>query len=175
MILNVLVKISRFINGIALVGIYVSAISCTLMVVLCLSEIFSRTFFNVSISISDELMTWLLVCLVFMGISWTLRTGGHVQITLVTECLPQKVQHWLRISVAVISIVCLIFFCLWAWRGLFENYLGGIIGFTFPLWWAWVPMFVGGVIFTLQLIATLLDSLIVCHGTKPADTQRGGG
>jgi TRAP-type C4-dicarboxylate transport system permease small subunit len=158
--MNCLRKLINFVNRASLLGAYIGSAACSLMVLLCLAEVFSRTFLNISIVISTELLPWFLVCMVFIGISWTLRIGGHVEITVVTEHLPPKVKKWLNISTYIIGILSFGFFCAWVWEGLKENYVGGTIGFNFPLWWAWVPMFIGSIVFMLQLLAMLLDNIL---------------
>ena len=157
--MNGIGKLASLIHSVSFISGYISVVACGIMVLLCLSEIFTRTFFNTSLLITTELLGWLLVCLVFMGLSWTLSVQGHIQINLVVERLPQKIQQWLMICITIVSIGSLVLFCIWAWNGLTDYYSEGVIGFTFPLWWAWTPMFVGAVAFILQFLGTLLDSI----------------
>ena len=166
-------KLTNFINQASLIGAYISSVACALMVLLCLAEIFSRTFLNVSIVISVELLPWFLVCMVFLGIPWTLSVGGHVQITVVTDHLSRRVQKWLKISSCIVAIGSLTFFCIWAWEGLLDNYVSATIGFNFPVWWAWVPMFIGSVTFILQLLVSLLDTILSLNPiNQPVDEDQ---
>ena len=44
----------------------------------------------------DELASFLQVFVVFAGLAYTFRAGGHVRVDLVTSSLPRPVRAWLR-------------------------------------------------------------------------------
>ena len=61
----------------------------------------------------DELASFLQVFVVFAGLAYTFRAGGHVRVDLVTSSLPRPVRAWLR---AVTLALGLAFLAAVIWR-----------------------------------------------------------
>lgn len=69
----------------------------TLVIVLLISlDVLMRYFFNQPQLFVDELASFLQVFVVFAGLAYTFRAGGHVRVDLVTSSLPRPVRAWLR-------------------------------------------------------------------------------
>src|SRR5205807_2215680 len=52
----------------------------------------------------DELASFLQVFVVFAGLAYTFRAGGHVRVDLVTSSLPRPVRAWLRVVTLAIGV-----------------------------------------------------------------------
>jgi len=83
------------------------------MVLLITSDVVLRYFFNRPIRGSYELVQFMLVLIVFLGLAYTQTKKGHVSITLVTTKLSSS-----RMSVveSATYLLCLIIFTLITWR-----------------------------------------------------------
>ena len=55
----------------------------------------------------DEVASFLEVLVIFGGLAYTFRTGGHVRVDLVTAHLPRRVRAWLRAVGLVLGLVFL--------------------------------------------------------------------
>ena len=55
----------------------------------------------------DELASFLQVFVVFAGLAYTFRAGGHVRVDLVTSSLPRPVRAWLRVVTLALGLVFL--------------------------------------------------------------------
>lgn len=161
--MKVLGRLVGFAHLVSSISGYISMGACVLMVLLCLSEVFVRTALHSSLIFTEELLGWLLVCMVFMGLSWTLRVGGHIQVNFVQERLPQKIQDRVRICVIIVAIASVALLCVSVWTLLIDTYHADARGqniFRLPLWWALTPMFLGLVMFAIQLLGALFDNVI---------------
>src|SRR5256712_2166578 len=87
----------------------------------------------------DELASFLQVFVVFAGLAYTFRAGGHVRVDLVTSSLPRPVRAWLR---AVTLALGLAFLAAVIWvtaQSGFSAYGYGRVSavMLYPLW---IPM-----------------------------------
>jgi len=55
----------------------------------------------------DELASFLQVFVVFAGLAYTFRAGGHVRVDLVTSSLARPVRAWLRVVTLALGLVFL--------------------------------------------------------------------
>jgi TRAP-type C4-dicarboxylate transport system permease small subunit len=65
-------------SGLAICGI----------VVLIVTEILLRKFAGISLHFIWEYSVFIHLCAVFLGAGWTLRTGGHIRVTLLRAVIP---------------------------------------------------------------------------------------
>jgi len=156
-------RISTIINRISLYAAYAAGVCATLLIVLVLSEIIRRTFFNSSFLWTFEISSWLLVAFAFLGMGYTLQSGGHVRITLLASRLPRRIQTWLELVLSLISAAMFIYFTIFLFEGMVSTYQMGEVGTSVlepPIWLIWAAAVVGLSIFSLQFVGIFLESLI---------------
>lgn len=156
-------RISAIINRISLYAAYVAGICATLIVVLVLAETMRRTFFNSSFLWTFEISSWLLVAFAFCGMGYTLQTGGHVRVTLLTSRLPERVQTWLNLILSLVGAFVFAYFTIYFFEGMVSNYEMGAVGISVlepPVYLIWVAAVVGLSVFSLQFVGIFLESLI---------------
>ena len=161
--MNAIKRISTIINRISLYAAYAAGICATLLVVLVLAEICRRTFFNSSFLWTFEISSWLLVAFAFLGMGYTLQSGGHVRVTLLTSRLPELVQTWLELILSLIGAGMFIYFAFFLFEGMVSAYQMGEVGTSVlepPVFLIWAAGFVGLGIFSLQFVGVFLESLI---------------
>ena len=156
-------RISTIINRISLYAAYAAGVCAALLIVLVLSEIIRRTFFNSSFLWTFEISSWLLVAFAFLGMGYTLQSGGHVRITLLASRLPKHIQTWLELVLSLISAAMFIYFTIFLFEGMVSTYQMGEVGTSVlepPIWLIWAAAVVGLSIFSLQFVGIFLESLI---------------
>ena len=80
----------KFINAIDRVSGFSGAtagILVALALLIVVAEIVTRSVFGKTIYISDEYSGYLMAMLTFMGLSYTLREGGHIRVLVMTHLL----------------------------------------------------------------------------------------
>ena len=161
--MKTLKRISAIISRISLYAAYVAGGCATVLVVLVLAEIIRRSFFNSSFLWTFEISSWLLMAFAFLGMGYTLQSGGHVRVTLLTSRLPKRVQNWLNLVLSVISAGMFSYFTIYLFEGMVSAYQMGEVGTSVlepPVYLIWAAAVVGLIIFSLQFVGIALDSLI---------------
>lgn len=102
---------------------------------------------------------FMLAAATFLAMPYTLRSGGHIRVSLVTARLPARVQFWLELVVLALSAAFVGYAC-WYCSALvleslhFNDVSNGII--PIPLWIPQSVMSLGMIL----LWVSLLDSLV---------------
>ncbi len=87
--LKILRAIDRLSMGLSLL----SGIALGCMALLIVAEIFLRKFAGISLHYVWEVSVFAHMAAVFLGAGWTLRTGGHIRVTLLLTKLP-RLGEW---------------------------------------------------------------------------------
>ena len=99
----------NLVNKLSLWGAYFSSILLVSLVLLILSEIFIRYFFNTSTLIADEYSGYLFLASVFLGLSYTFKENAHIRINILTSRMSEKSNKFIDIFAGSITIVVLLF------------------------------------------------------------------
>ena len=167
--LDTIKRMSAVIRQISLYAGYTSAICAVMLIILVLAEIVRRTFFNSSFLWTFEISSWLLVAFAFLGMGYTLQSGGHVRVTLLTSRLSKRIQTWLNLLLSLISAFLFAYFTIYFFEGMVSNYEVGAVGISVlepPVYIIWVAAVIGLSVFSLQFVGLFLDSLIEILGKE---------
>ncbi|MEC7515579.1 MAG: TRAP transporter small permease subunit, partial [Pseudomonadota bacterium] len=77
-------RIFNFIDGLARLSAYLAAGLIVGIAALILAEIFSRAVLNLSLSFAWEYAAYFMGAAVFLAAVFTLRSGGHVRVSLLS-------------------------------------------------------------------------------------------
>ena len=99
----------NLVNKLSLWGAYLSSILLVSLVLLILTEIFIRYFFNTSTLIADEYSGYLFLDSVFLGLSYTFKENAHIRINILTSRMSEKSNKFIDIFAGSITIVVLLF------------------------------------------------------------------
>jgi TRAP-type transport system small permease protein len=77
------------------------------IVVLISIDVLMRFFFNQPQLFVDEVASFLEILVIFGGLTYTFRTGGHVRVDLLTGRLPRPARAWLRLLSLLIGLAFL--------------------------------------------------------------------
>lgn len=95
--------VERTIDGAALVSAGLAGTAMLGATGLILAEIVARTIFGASFPAVWEYAGYAVAVTIFGGLGWTLRTGGHIRVTLLREVLPGSVAHLVEITAAAVG------------------------------------------------------------------------
>ncbi len=150
---------------------YVAAGLVVGIAALILTEIFCRTVLNVSLSFAWEYSAYFLAVSIFLAAAFTLRTGGHVRVMLLSQNVPPRVAYWLD-WLATIAGMAIAGWLAWslagfAWKSWATGSTSATIDET-PLVYPQAAMAFGAALLTLQLAARALRLLA---GEPPEDEE----
>ncbi len=94
--LNLFSKIAKFDEIIA--GLCLSA-----MILIVLTQIFLRNFFQTGIGGADPLVRHLVLWVVFLGAGIAAKDNGHIKIDLISKKMPRKLSKVIEFMVAIFS------------------------------------------------------------------------
>lgn len=104
---------------------------------------------------------YLLAAATFLSLPWTLRTGGHVRVGLITSRLPQRVGFAVELVVIAAGLAFVaygaVFAALLTEESLrFGDVSNGIV--AIPIWIVQIPMVIGLGLLTVALAQSLLET-----------------
>ena len=128
------------------------------MAALVLAEITARSFFNYSIKLVWETGSYLLAASWFLAAGFTLRTGGHVRISILTSKLSPLLARRVDIAATVGGLAI----CTIIWIAVLQLFMDSIkfnkASFTpmqTPLWIPQSFMVIGATLLLLTMIVRL--------------------
>jgi len=166
--MNRLKKISEAINRISLWAAYLASLFGGFLVFLVLAEIMRRTFWGSSFLWAFEMSSWLLVAFVFLGMAYTLKTGGHVRVQILTDRLSEKTREYLELIQSLLGAGLFGFLSVYVFKGALSNYetdARGLSELDPPLYIIWGVASLGLSLFSIQFISIFLECLSrICGG-----------
>lgn len=153
------IKFEKWLSGL---GAFLSSLFIIALVLLILTEIFSRALFNKSTMVADEYSGYFYLASVFLGLGYTFSQKGHIRINILTSRLPKREQNYFDIfagtvTFAVISFIFyrVILMCLDAYN---FNMLSEGVSET-PIYLTQIPMILGLFIFVVSILVFVLRRL----------------
>ena len=141
----------------------------TLAIVLLISfDVLMRYFFDRPQLFVDELASFLEVLVIFGGLAYTFRAGGHVRVDLVTAHLPAPARAWLRavtlaLGLAFLTVVMWVTAqsALTAWR---YGRVSAVM--LYPIWLPMLLIPAGLGLMAIAMLATLRRQLRAALGPR---------
>lgn len=136
-----------------------AALSTLLLTVVVTYGVVMRFGFNDAQNWTDELATYSLLWMVFLGLAYTLSMGTHIRIDLFVNGLPPRGRYYAEVlawAIGVLFSLLLFLGCLSAVENFFQRNTYSTAGLDIPLYWPSLPMLVGVLLFGLVMVARLL-------------------
>lgn len=156
------------------VSVALAAVAAALtlsIAVVIIAEIVARSVFNYSFSFAWEYSAYAMGAAMFCGLAFTLRTGGHIRVSLLASALPDVVAKGVDILCTLIAIgfsgYISAALCELAWKSFMSGSTSPSVTAT-PLVIPQGLIALGAVLLTLQFVARLVRLLI---NEAPEDTS----
>ncbi|MCA8927887.1 MAG: TRAP transporter small permease [Alphaproteobacteria bacterium] len=160
----------RVIDAIGRLAGYAAAVMIVGIAVLVLTEITCRNVFNISLTFAWDYSAYMMAGAIFCGAAFTLRTGGHVRVSLLTHNVPGWMARgidWIAtlfgLAMSAYASYALVLF---AWQSFVTGRTSPTIDAT-PLVYPQGVIAFGACLLTLQLLARLIRLGL---GEAPEDT-----
>jgi TRAP-type C4-dicarboxylate transport system permease small subunit len=151
----------------------VAAACLALLAILVLGEVVAVTVANRSLEFTWEYGAFLMAAAFFLGLPWTLNSGGHVRVQLIQEGLPPKVRHAVDLAATLVALLVSAFLTVALFKLAWSSWVDGSTTFTVTATPLVIPQGVvtaGAGLMTLQLAARAVRLVL---GEAP-DTARPG-
>ncbi|HYS92214.1 MAG TPA: TRAP transporter small permease, partial [Candidatus Acidoferrales bacterium] len=136
----------------------VAGLAAVVMMTLVTIEVLGRSFFNVSTLIADEMGSYLLVTLTFLGLAPTLRDGGFIRIDVYRARAGGRVRTALDAIIVILAIGYTATLDWYLWGLAANSYRLGTTSIQVARTPLWIPqgiMAVGGTLLLAELLAQL--------------------
>lgn len=172
---GVLRRLEWAVERTAYVLAHLAAASAILLTVVVTYGVVMRFVFNRAQNWTDEVATYSLLWMVFLGLAYALSTGAHIRIDFFTRMLPRSARSGLEVAVWTLGLlfaVLLFLGCLSETGNFVRRHTRSTAGLDIPLYWPAIPMVVGAALFSLVMSMRLLR-LAVNRGA-PGPRHDGG-
>lgn len=164
-------RVLTLIDDIGRYSAYFAAMLVVGIAVLILAEIFSRNVLNISLSFAFEYSAYFMATAIFAAAAFTMRTGGHVRVSILSSAVPPAVAKAVDVIATLIGTVVAVALAYalitFAWKS-------GITGRTSPTIDE-TPLVIpqgiiafGTLMLALQMIARLIR---MCLGEPAEDLE----
>ncbi len=127
-------------------GAYISSTLFVGLVVLIMTEIVGRSFFDYSTMLADEYSGYFYLGSVFFGLAYTFNESGHIRINIVTSRLSKNFQRYIDIFAGVLATSILTYALFYSYLFMEDSkemeMLSEAVSET-PLWLTQIPITVG--------------------------------
>jgi len=140
-------------------GAYLSSFLFIALTVLIVTEIVSRSFFNVSTMIAGEYSGYFYLASVFFGLGYTFKEDGHIRITILTSKLPTKGRKAIDVFAGTITLALLLFILYYTIKMIIESYRFDMVSETVsetPIYLTQLALPVGIFMFCIAVLAFII-------------------
>lgn len=145
------------------VGLVIGAVAICATALLVTLEVILRGFFNTSTLIADEYACYFCVAMTFFGGAMAYRQGSFINVDILYRKFKPGFKKWLDLFLNLIAIAFVIFLITKAFYIMNYSLEGDVRSATISRTPLFIPqgcMFLGLVIFILQMIVSTLDPFI---------------
>ncbi len=135
-------------------GASLSAILFVSLVLLIMTEIIGRSFFDYSTMLADEYSGYFYLAAIFLGLAYTFNQEGHIRITIVTSKLSSNIKRWVDLFAGMMALSILLFALYYSWGFMMESHememLSEGVSET-PLYLTQIPLVAGLALFAFAM------------------------
>lgn len=146
-------------------GLMAVGVGCVVaMMGLTTIDVIARYVFNSPTLWADEVSSYLLVAIVFLGLASNVRHDSHIRIDVLTNLASGRTRVVLEVLAYAVGIVFSVLLLLGVWTRFANFYDRGTISdspLMTPLWLPMVPVVVGAAV----LVLTMIRGFIVTTST----------
>ncbi len=156
-------------------GTNLASIGLLLMTGLVTVDVIMRRLLNAPLIFADEVAGYLLVLVTFLGLSYTLKEDGHIQVKIIVDQISLRKRAFLKLVWCAFGIIFTILLLCLTSQLVWESYDLKAFSPTpsqLPLFPFQIVMPIGCLFFLLQLAVGLMDSIFSLFSSKTLKTGK---
>ena len=150
--------VARLAYGLCAVGV----VCVVAMMTLTTADVIARYVFNSPTMWADEMASYLLIAIVFLGLAENIRADGHIRIDVVTNLVPPGPRRFLEVLTYAVGVVFSAMLLAGTWTRFHNFWVRNTLSdspLMTPMWIAMVPVLIGAAIFAVTVVWGLVRSL----------------
>lgn len=124
----------RVMNAVDRVVVVIAQSLLAGMVLVTFVSVVGRTFFSSSVPDDLLMQEMLMVAIVFLPLSYVQSVGGHLEVTVLSDSLPRKIQALLTLLGLLLGVIAFGWMAYLAWVKAYDAYLSGVYAFSSVLY-----------------------------------------
>lgn len=143
-------------------GAYISSTLFVALVLLVMTEIIGRSFFDYSTMLADEYSGYFYLGAVFFGLAFTLNENVHIRINIVTSRLSENKQRYIDILAGILATLILSFALYYSYLFMIDSYEMGMLSENVsetPLYLTQIPIVIGMALFVFASFTFTLSRI----------------
>jgi len=151
--------IGRLAERISNIAGVLAGVCVVLILLIVCSEVVLRQFKR-SMLVTDEIAGYFNAALVYLGLAYTLRSGGFIRVELVYDALPhalRQLARWVFTGIAAVFVAITLYFATVHVMYAFNQGTRAVSVLDTPEWLPQSVMIIGLAVLLLQLVALLID------------------
>lgn len=136
-----------------------------------LLETILRSIFATSTHVLSEFIGFAVMSITFLSLSWTLRSGAMIRVSLVIDRLPTLVFRVLEAISALVGFLLVSGLCSFLFRNMAKDWSRGAVSTSIaevPLWIPGLIALVGATLLAIQLLLRALSAVLGTFSRKYA-------
>lgn len=161
-------RVVRAVETISEAAGYLAAAGVLALTALIASSVIARRIFGSPILAADELSGYLLLAIVFLGLAYTMKAGGHIRVDILLAHVPPRARAGLDALATILAVAFTLALLGGTWALVAAYYQHGTLSFKYlqiPLWIPGALLVIGAALLVLQLVAQLLQKLSRVSGS----------
>jgi TRAP-type C4-dicarboxylate transport system permease small subunit len=138
----------------------ISILCLSVMLFTVIAQVLMRELFNFPLVGAEEFVRYMMIWIVLFPLAFTLREGGHIEMTELRDMLPRPLRTGLKFLSDVSSIVV---FAIVSWSSLsviLENANNTTATLQIPFWIFFLPNFLGFLMLMVGYILILTKRIV---------------
>lgn len=163
-------KLSSLIDKISSLGGACSSLCIILIVVMILVEIAVRTFSGQSTFITEEYSGYLLCWFAFMGMAYTLKTDGHIRVTMLLSRLGPRKKASMEIFSGIVGLGVFVYLTTYLGILFYDSVNTGVRSMHVSQTPLFIPQIIpvlGSALMAVQFVSFVASRLKQVNGNDP--------
>ena len=167
-------KVGRFVDSfvayLGYVGIGMGAVSIVIMMIMISTNVIMRYLLNKPLLGIEEYSAYLMVVVVFLGLAYAMRRGAHINVDLVVKRLGKRAGDGLEVVNGLVFLALIGIYFRFAWDFFMKSvqlHILSIEATATPMWIPHMFVWIGLILFGLEMIVHTVKKLIAFQGEIP--------
>lgn len=161
------------------IEIFLISLSVLIMVIDLVGGFLSRNLLNISWTFSEEVGSFTLIIITFVGIGYCARMGRHIRMSAVFDILPLKIKKWINYVICLVTALCLFYLTYLGLQWVVSTYVSAKVSpdLQIPMYlvYSCVPFgcFMGALQYLITFVKNILEpeEIFIGSEAKESDIQ----
>ncbi|MGM0415277.1 MAG: TRAP transporter small permease [Bacillota bacterium] len=131
------------------------------LAVLLIANIIGRNIFGYSLYFVDEINTYLIIFITFVGVSYAARNGRHIRMSAISDMVPKRFEKMMMYIMTLGTFIFMAWITLISGRYIYDLFTSGRQSnlLMVPLWRVWIIVPIGLGLSTIHYLMAFIKNI----------------